>query len=67
MLSMAETTGGSYKKLAEIKTGARIVKGIYDAVCRAFGEEFFSLEEIEYAMKKGFIDVCTDGVIIWAD
>ena len=67
MQSMAETTGGSYKKLAEIKTGEKTVKGIYDAICRAFGEEFFSLEEIEHAMENGFIDVCTDGVIIWAD
>ncbi|MBQ7781778.1 MAG: hypothetical protein IJ405_07140 [Lachnospiraceae bacterium] len=67
MLSMAETTGGSYKKLAEIKTKASTVKGIYNAICQAFGEEFFSLEEIEHAMKNGFIDVCTDGVIIWAD
>lgn len=67
MQSMAETTSSNYTKLAEIKTKARTAKGIYNAICQAFGEEFFSLEEIEHAMKNGFIDVCTDGVIIWAD
>lgn len=65
--NMAEVESQTWTKIAEIETEDFTIEGIYNAICSYFGEEFFELDHIENCIKEGWIELCDDGFIIWAD
>lgn len=67
MKTMKETTSTTWTKIAEIKTKARTARGIYSAIAREIDPVPFEPDEIEQCIKDGWIEICTDGIIVWAD
>lgn len=65
--NMTEVESQTWTKIAEIETEDFTVEGIYNAICSYFGEEFFELDSIDNCIKEGWIELCDDGFIVWAD
>ena len=63
-MKMNECTSRTWTKVAEIPTDDLSVEGIAMAINKEFGEPFF--EDILEAIAEGYIQVCEDGIIIWA-
>ena len=65
-MKMKEAKSRTWRKLAEVKTRAKTMKGIYRALCREFDVDFYeNASEVEAAIAEGYIQVCDDGIIIW--
>ena len=65
-MKMADITSRTWTKLAEIKTSEKTLMGIYKAICREFGEDFYEdVLDVADAINEGYIQVCDDGIIIW--
>jgi hypothetical protein len=63
-MKMNECTSRTWTKMAEIPTDDLSVDGIARAINKEFGEPF--VEDILEAIAEGYIQVCEDGIIIWA-
>jgi hypothetical protein len=63
-MKMNECTSRTWTKVAEIPTDDLSVDGIARAINKEFGEPF--VEDILEAIAEGYIQVCEDGIIIWA-
>lgn len=63
-MKMADITSRTWTKLAEIPTDDFSVEGIAETINQGFGEPMF--EDILEAIADGYIQVCEDGIIIWA-
>ena len=63
-MKMNECTSRTWSKMAEIPTDDLSVEGISRAINKEFGEPLF--EDILTAIADGYIQVCEDGIIIWA-
>ena len=65
-MKMADITSRTWKKLAEIKTSEKTLMGIYKAICREFGEDFYEdVLDVADAINEGYIQICDDGIIVW--
>ena len=66
-MKMNEVESATWSKLAEIKTKAKTPSGIYKVLCKEFGEQFFrDAYDVADAIADGYIQVCDDGIIVWA-
>ena len=63
-MKMNECTSRTWTKVAEIPTDDLSVEGIASAINKEFGEPF--VEDILEAIAEGYIQVCEDGIVIWA-
>lgn len=63
-MKMNECTSRTWTKVAEIPTDDLSIEGIARAIYKEFGEPF--VEDILEAIADGYIQVCEDGIIIWA-
>ena len=65
-MKMNEAKSRTWTKLAEIKTSEKTLMGIYKAICREFGEDFYedALDVVD-AINEGYIQICEDGIIVW--
>lgn len=68
MRTMKQTTSTTWKKMMEIPTKAKTVKGIINAIkqCTDFFNDM-TQEEIENYVKSEWVEICSNGVIIWED
>lgn len=65
-MKMKDVKSITWVKVAEIKTKARTPKGIYKALCREFGVDFYEdAFAVEAAIAEGYIEICDDGIIVW--
>ena len=65
-MKMNEVKSSTWTKLAEIKTNAKTLTGIYKAICKEFGVDFYEDESaVAYAISDGYIQVFDDGIIVW--
>ena len=66
-MKMNECTSRTWSKLAEIPTDDFSIEGIASAINKEFDEQFVEdvFDDIENAIKEGYIQVCEDGIIIW--
>lgn len=62
-MKMNEVKSRTWSKMAEIPTDDFSIEGIARAINEEFGEPMF--DNIETAIKEGYIQVCEDGIIIW--
>ncbi|MCQ2270996.1 MAG: hypothetical protein MJZ52_07210 [Bacteroidales bacterium] len=62
-MRMQEITSSTWTKVAEIATTDSSIEAIAEAINKEFGEPMF--EDIELAIKVGFIEICDDGIIVW--
>ena len=53
--------------LAEISTTDFSHENMHKLLCEKFGELFIKVDEIEDAIKKGFIEIGEDGFIFYGD
>ena len=52
--------------LAKIKTKAKTPRGIYRAIRKEFGVDFFEdVLSVAVAILEGYIQICEDGIIVW--
>ena len=66
-MKMKEVTSVTWSKMAEIKTNARTPKGIYRVICKEFDVDFCEdVSAVIDAISDGYIQVCEDGIIVWA-
>lgn len=63
-MRMQEITSSTWTKVAEIATTDSSIEAIAEAINKEFGEPMF--DNIELAIKHGYIEICDDGIIIWA-
>ena len=63
-MKMNECTSRTWTKIAEIPTDDLSVEGIAMAIDKEFGEPF--VRDILELIADGDIQVCEDGIIIWA-
>ena len=63
-MKMNEVKSRTWTKIAEISTDDFSINGIASALNKELGEPFF--EDIKKAIKEGYIQVCEDGIIVWA-
>ena len=69
-MKMNEVKSVTWTKLAEIKTNAKSIMGIYNVICKEFGVDFFEdsitvADAVAGAIADGYIQVCDDGIIVW--
>ena len=65
-MKMDEVKSVTWSKLAEIKTNAKTLTGIYKAICKEFGAELYEDESaVAYAISDGYIQSGDDGIIVW--
>ena len=66
-MKMNDVSSVTWTKTAEIKTNARTPKGIYNVLCKEFGVDFYEdVSAVLAAISDGYIQVCEDGIIVWA-
>ena len=64
-MKMNEVNSVTWSK-AKIKTNAKTPKGIYEAICKEFGVDFYEdVSVVVYAIRDGYIQICEDGIIVW--
>ena len=63
-MKMTDSTSRTWTKLAEIKTDDFTDEGIAIAINKEFGEMLF--EDVKQEIANGYIEICEDGIIIWA-
>lgn len=63
--TMKETTSTTWKKLAEVETTDFSLENIHREMIGIFGE--YEIEDVQSAINEGFIEICTDGFIVWYD
>ena len=63
-MKMTDITSRTWTKLAEIKTDDFTDEGIAIAINKEFGEMPF--EDVKQEIANGYIEICEDGIIIWA-
>ena len=63
-MKMIDSTSRTWTKLAEIKTDDFTAEGIAIAINKEFGEMLF--EDVKQEIANGYIEICEDGIIIWA-
>lgn len=66
MATMKETTSITWTKIAEIETTDFSHENIKNLILKEFGEPIF-FDDIEEAIQGGWIEICEDGFIVWAD
>ena len=65
-MKMNEVKSVTWSKMAEIKTNAKTLTGIYKAICKEFDVDFYENEfEVAISIEDGYIQVCEDGIIVW--
>ena len=65
-MKMNEVKSVTWTKLAEIKTNAKSIMGIYKVICKEFGVDFYEdAFAVADAIRDGYIQVCEDGIIVW--
>ena len=66
-MKMNEVKSVTWSKMAEIPTDDLSVEGISRAINKEFGEQFVEdvFDDIETAIKEGYIQICDDGIILW--
>ena len=65
-MKMNEVNSVTWSKLAEIKTNEKTPKGIYEAICKEFGVDFYEdVFAVVDAIEDGNIQICEDGIIVW--
>lgn len=68
MKTMKQTTSTTWKKMLEIPTKAKTVNGIIKAIKRH--TDFLNgmtQEEMENYVQSEWVEICSNGVIIWED
>ena len=66
-MKMNEVKSRTWTKLAEIETTAKTPMDIYDVICKEFGVDFYEdVFDVTAAILDGYIEICEDGIIIWA-
>lgn len=63
-MKMTDITSRTWTKLTEIKTDDFTDEGIAIAINKEFGEMLF--EDVKQEIANGYIEICEDGIIIWA-
>ena len=63
-MKMTDSTSRTWTKLVEIKTDDFTDEGIAIAINKEFGEMLF--EDVKQEIANGYIEICEDGIIIWA-
>ena len=63
---MKDVNSTTWKKLFEIPTRAKTIKGLVDAIMKV-ADCYKDREEVEELLRSGWSTVCKDGVIIWMD
>ena len=64
--AMSEVKSRTWTKMAEIKTSAKTLMGIYKTICEEFGVDFYEdVLDVSDAISDGYIQICDDGIIIW--
>ena len=65
-MKMNEVESRTWTKVAEIKTNAKTLKGIYKAIREEFDAGLFEdVLDVADAINEGYIQICEDGIIIW--
>ena len=65
-MKMNEVKSVTWTKLAEIKTNAKTLMGIYNVLCKEFGVDFYEDRiAVADAIVEGYIQICDDGIIVW--
>ena len=66
-MKMNEVKSVTWTKLAEIPTDDFSIDGIARARIEEFDEQFVEdvFDDIETAIKEGYIQICDDGIILW--
>ena len=65
MKKMSEVTSETWTKLIEVPTKAKTPEGIARAIGN-YSDFEPTAEEVEQMIAEGFIELCSDGVIVWA-
>lgn len=68
MKTMKQTTSTTWKKMLEIPTKAKTVKGIINAIKQH--TDFFNdmtQGEMGNYVKSEWVEICSNGVILWED
>lgn len=66
-MKMTEITSRTWTKVAEIKTSAKTLTDLYKVICKEFDVDLYEDEvAVANAIVEGYIQVCDDGIIIWA-
>ena len=65
-MKMNEVESATWRKLAEIKTNAKTLMGIFKTIRREFDEDFYEdVLDVADAIAYGNIQICDDGIILW--
>lgn len=65
-MKMNEVKSRTWAKVAEIKTNATTLKGIYKAIHEEFDADFCEdVLDVAIAINEGYIQICDDGIIVW--
>ena len=65
MRTLSEAAMDDREQAMSIETDARTPEEVYEAINDEMGEEFLPVEEIAGAMEDGWIELCTDGIVVW--
>ena len=66
-MKMNEVKSVTWTKMAEIETSEKTMKGIYKVLCKEFGDDYYEdVLDVADAISDGYIQVCDDGIIVWA-
>ena len=66
-MKMNEVKSVTRTKMAEIKTKAKTPNGIYRVLCKEFDVNVFKDGfDVADAISDGYLQVCDDGIIVWA-
>lgn len=65
-MKMKDVKSITWAKMAEVKTKAKTLEGIYKALRKEFDVDFYeNAFEVALAIEDGYIEICDDGVIVW--
>jgi len=64
---MKYVISSTWEKLAEIRTKAKTLEGLCQAINKEFGDENFCTIDDLKNDKEGFFEKCNDGIIVWMD
>ena len=65
-MKMNEVKSVTWTKMAEIKTNAKTLMGIYKAIREEFDADLYDdVLDVVDAINEGNIQICDDGIIVW--
>ena len=65
-MKMNEAKSRTWTKLAEIKTSAKTLMGIYKTIRDEFDADLYEdVLDVADAINEGYIQICEDGIIVW--